>query len=131
VALTVVESRRKHGAFDLRFPALSMPPTPAWGLDADRGLEWTEFQTRFFPGRHRHDIEALAAYGAYRGISAQRCGEGGRKGRVRRVAGRGRAATSSARRLERRPARWSVTAASPALTTWENEGGATGPGAES
>jgi hypothetical protein len=67
----MVESRRKHGAFDSRYPTLSTPPAPAWVLDANQGLEWAEFRTRFFPGRRRHDIEALAAYGAYRSGSSQ------------------------------------------------------------
>ena len=64
--LTMVEPRRKHGSFDPRYPTLSTPATPTWVLRAEAGLDWTEFLTRFFPGRRRHDIEALAAYGAYR-----------------------------------------------------------------
>jgi hypothetical protein len=62
----MVEPRRKHGSFDPRYPTLSTPATPTWVLRAEAGLDWTEFLTRFFPGRRRHDIEALAAYGAYR-----------------------------------------------------------------
>jgi hypothetical protein len=62
----MVEPRRKHGSFDPRYPTLSTPATPTWVLRADAGVHWTEFLTRFFPGRRRHDIEALAAYGAYR-----------------------------------------------------------------
>jgi hypothetical protein len=30
------------------------------------GLDWHAFRTRFFPHRRRHDLEALAAYEAYR-----------------------------------------------------------------
>jgi hypothetical protein len=30
------------------------------------GLDWSAFLARSFPGRHRHDFEALAAYEAYR-----------------------------------------------------------------
>jgi hypothetical protein len=60
----MVEPRRKHGSFDPRYPTLSTPATPTWVLRADAGLDWTEFLTRFFPGRRRHDIEALAAYGS-------------------------------------------------------------------
>jgi hypothetical protein len=67
----MVEPRRKHGAFDPRYPHLSQPATPTWVLRADAGLEWTAFLARFFPGRGRHDIEALAAYGAYRNESRQ------------------------------------------------------------
>jgi hypothetical protein len=40
-------------------------------LRVDVGIQWTEFLARFFSGRHRHDIEALAAYGAYRRASTQ------------------------------------------------------------
>jgi hypothetical protein len=29
-------------------------------------LEWTAFSAAYFPGRRRHDFEALVAYGAYR-----------------------------------------------------------------
>ena len=68
----MVEPRRKHGSFDPRYPTLSTPATPTWVLRADAGLDWTEFLTRFFPGRRRHDIEALAAYGAYRNGLEQR-----------------------------------------------------------
>jgi hypothetical protein len=67
----MVEPRRKHGAFDLRYPLLSLPPAPTWVLRVDVGIQWTEFLARFFSGRHRHDIEALAAYGAYRRASTQ------------------------------------------------------------
>jgi hypothetical protein len=34
--------------------------------DAPDGLEWQRFSTRYFPGRRRHDLEALTGYGAYR-----------------------------------------------------------------
>ncbi len=67
----MVEPRRKHGAFDPRFPLLSKPATPTWVLHTDGGLEWTAFVARFFPGRRRHDIEALATYGAYRNASTK------------------------------------------------------------
>ena len=65
----MVEPRRKHGVFDPRYPVLSVPVAPAWVVDIDQGLDWTEFVTRFFAGRGRHDIESLAAYGAYRSAS--------------------------------------------------------------
>ena len=29
-------------------------------------LDWKAFSARFFPGRRRHDLEVLHAYGAYR-----------------------------------------------------------------
>jgi hypothetical protein len=30
------------------------------------GLDWTAFSARFFPGRRRHDFQAVKAYEAYR-----------------------------------------------------------------
>ena len=30
------------------------------------GLDWQAFSVDHFPGRDRHDLEALVAYGAYR-----------------------------------------------------------------
>ena len=62
----MVEARRKHGSFDHRYPPLSAPETPTWADGTERGLEWTAFQARFYPTAHRHDIDALAAYGSYR-----------------------------------------------------------------
>jgi hypothetical protein len=29
-------------------------------------LDWARFTAAYFPGRRRHDMEALTAYGAYR-----------------------------------------------------------------
>jgi hypothetical protein len=34
--------------------------------DAPDGLEWQAFATRYFPGRRRHDLDALTAYETYR-----------------------------------------------------------------
>ena len=31
-----------------------------------RLLDWEAFAAGYFPGRHKHDLEALVAYGAYR-----------------------------------------------------------------
>jgi phytoene/squalene synthetase len=33
---------------------------------APTGLDWRAFSERYFPDRHRHDLEALTAYAAYR-----------------------------------------------------------------
>lgn len=41
-------------------------------LEVDRceepaaGLDWYAFSSRYFPGRRRHDLEALKSYEAYR-----------------------------------------------------------------
>jgi hypothetical protein len=48
-------------------PELSDQETRGGGLPV--GLDWSAFSTRFFPGRRRHDLEALRAYGAYRNLS--------------------------------------------------------------
>ena len=44
-------------------------------------LDWQQFTAKHFPGRHRHDFEALIAYGAYRRSSpiegARRAQNGG------------------------------------------------------
>jgi hypothetical protein len=37
---------------------------PAAGLGEK--LDWDAFSSRYFPGRRRHDLDAVAAYGAYR-----------------------------------------------------------------
>ncbi len=34
--------------------------------DIPEGLDWQAFTAAYFPGRRRHDLEALVAYGAYR-----------------------------------------------------------------
>jgi hypothetical protein len=66
----MVESGRKHGPFDFRYPVRRKIATPVWelqrGHDGHRRLEWSAFLARFFPNRRRHDFKALAAYEAYR-----------------------------------------------------------------
>ena len=37
---------------------------PATGVGEK--LDWDAFSARYFPGRRRHDLDAVAAYGAYR-----------------------------------------------------------------
>jgi hypothetical protein len=44
------------------------------GRHAPAGLSWSEFLTRSFPGRRRHDLVALEAYEAYRSESESRRG---------------------------------------------------------
>jgi hypothetical protein len=34
--------------------------------NAPRRLDWQAFSARYFPDRHRHDLEALTAYAAHR-----------------------------------------------------------------
>ena len=76
----------------------------ASGADAPDGLDWQAFSAVYFPGRRRHDLEALTAYGAYR----------------------------RSRTLDERPPRQATqmeevesgAARSPGLQDWEDEGGA-------
>jgi len=126
----MVESRRKHGSFDSRYPLLSKPEPPTWVLRADEGLEWTAFLARFFPGARRHDIAALAAYGAYRDTSRQPSAAGYGSPASGSAGGHAR----TAHRPERLPAMpaptggsdAAVTSPSPALAVWEGEGGGAG-----
>jgi hypothetical protein len=43
--------------------AASAPVVPAAGVGEK--LDWDAFSARYFPGRSRHDLDAVAAYGAY------------------------------------------------------------------
>jgi hypothetical protein len=44
--------------------AASAPEVPA--AEVGEKLEWDAFSARYFPERRRHDLDAVAAYGAYR-----------------------------------------------------------------
>jgi hypothetical protein len=76
----------------------------ASSADAPDGLDWRTFSAVYLPGRRRHDLEALTAYGAYR----------------------------RSRTLDERPSRQATRteeaengeAGSPGLQDWEDEGGA-------
>jgi hypothetical protein len=68
----VVEASRKHGSFDLRWPSARQDSAsavstaaPLRAEEAAEALEWETFSNRYFPGRRRHNIEALTAYVAY------------------------------------------------------------------
>jgi hypothetical protein len=67
-----VEPSRRHGPFDSRCPkrplhiAADRLTIALSGLeDVPEGLDWGAFSTRYFPGRRRHDLEAISAYDAY------------------------------------------------------------------
>jgi hypothetical protein len=67
-----VEASRRHGRFDLRWPRRPLRGASDWPApvlvdlcDAPDGLDWNAFSTRYFPGRRRHDLEAISAYDAY------------------------------------------------------------------
>ena len=44
--------------------AASAPVPPA--AEVGEKLDWDAFSARYFPGRRRHDLDAVAAYGAYK-----------------------------------------------------------------
>ena len=91
----------------------SEPKPPAAGQDASAattsvhapaGLDWQAFSAAYFPGRRRHDLEALTAYSAYK--RSRDTGTGSSAQPAAYDTGRG--ATSAI-----------------ALLNWEDEGGTT------
>jgi hypothetical protein len=64
----MLESARKHGPFDDRYPVRQKVPAPSWDLrlhgEGGEKLEWAAFLATSFPNRRRHDFAALAAYEA-------------------------------------------------------------------
>ncbi len=76
----------------------------ASSTDAPEGLDWQTFSAAYFPGRRRHDLEAITAYGAYR--------------RSRTL---DEHASRQATRMEEAE---SGEAGSTGLQDWEDEGGA-------
>ena len=67
------------------------------------GLDWQGFRSRYFPGRRRHDLEAISAYAAYRRSLVDE-----------------RSADGVARESEQ-----AASAGHTTLDAWEDEGGAT------
>jgi hypothetical protein len=68
----VVEASRKHGPFDTRWPsarkdsaAAVSTAAPLRAAEAAEALDWEAFSNRYFPGRRRHNMEALTAYATY------------------------------------------------------------------
>ena len=56
---------------------------PAQDATVQRVLDWQGFLARYYPGRRRHDLEALTGYGAYRsseGVDVPSAGEVARVG---------------------------------------------------
>ena len=73
-----MEASRKHGPVDTRWPSArkwpfarqgsaGVVPTapPLRAAEAAEALDWEAFSNRYFPGRRRHDMEALTAYATY------------------------------------------------------------------
>ena len=132
----MVESGRKHGPFDSRYPVRRKIAAPVWEPQRDRNrpgrLEWSVFLARFYPNRPRHDFEALAAYEACRN-ALDRAASPQRRPTKRPAFARGRRAERGV--VSSRPRAKRVLAASgavsaartvspaPALADWESEGG--------
>lgn len=49
-----------------REPSAALPRDSRSDDGAQENLDWAAFSARFFPGRRRHDLEAITAYAAYR-----------------------------------------------------------------
>ncbi len=130
----MVESARKHGPFDDRYPVRHKPPAPSWDLGPDREggerLEWSAFLARFFPNRRRHDLAALAAYEAYRNKLEHETPQQ-RPTTRRALPGRGDGGSRSRPAAVVASTRVPVAASSAAVLTWEWEGGASAALAQS
>ena len=61
----MIRSSRRHGHFDPRYGPFA--EVSHNGREFPDRLEWPAF-SRSFPSRHRHDLEALEAYGRYRHV---------------------------------------------------------------
>ena len=67
-----MEASRKHGPFDMRWPSARSDGSSAVQTapllraeEAAEALDWEAFSNRYFPGRRRHNMEALTAYATY------------------------------------------------------------------
>ena len=60
------ERRRSTTVEGTRPTTNHVAPAAASSAHLPDGLDWQKFSAASFPGRRRHDLEALAAYGAYR-----------------------------------------------------------------
>ena len=102
--MSVRTERRSSMDSGSKPPASGHVASAATSVQAPAGLDWQAFSAAYFPGRRRHDLEALTAYGAYR--------------RSRAVGTRSSAEPAG---IETgRGARGAT-----ALRNWEDEGGAT------
>jgi hypothetical protein len=70
--VTNIEASRRHGPFDprrqkrpLHIAADRLTIALSALEDVPEGLDWDAFSTCYFPGRRRHDLEAISAYDAY------------------------------------------------------------------
>ena len=100
--MPVEVGERRPARLDRKAAVTSNPSAAASiALEPD-GLDWRAFKAAYFPGRRRHDLEALTAYSVYK---------------------RARAGTGSSEEVTRIKQRGPVGVT--ALRRWEDEGGAT------
>ena len=67
-----MEASREHDPFDFCWPSVRKDGAgvvatvrPVRAAEAAEALDWEAFSNRYFPGRRRHDMEALTAYATY------------------------------------------------------------------
>ena len=95
---------------------------PAAGIGEK--LDWDAFSALYFPGRRRHDLDAVAAYGAYRqGDDWQTSGRQTRPARLTLVPNESAPAELDAE--SEGPAMERLLVAVAAEQAWEGEGGST------
>ena len=97
------EQRRSFGNEANRSVTSPVGSAVATSESVPDGIDWQSFSAAYFPGRRRHDLEALTAYCAYR--SAQEVDAQTSDGLARIEAKRGQAGST-------------------AIQEWEGEGGA-------
>jgi hypothetical protein len=118
-----LEASRKHGPFDTRWTSAhrgrSEATSPAY---AAHGLDWQGFSGRYFPGRGRHDLEALASYAAYR-LSREEPASVGMRPVLQLVGNE--PPDSAAIDAESKVADAQPLLAAAAMQDWESEGGYT------
>jgi hypothetical protein len=65
--MPVEAERRSWTVVEPAHPAADqVTPIVTSGAHAPAGLDWQAFSAAYFPGRRRHNLEAVAAYGVYR-----------------------------------------------------------------
>jgi hypothetical protein len=58
--------QRRHPGFATKHPMTDQVASAAASTEVADGLDWHTFSAAYFPGRRRHDLQAVIAYGAYR-----------------------------------------------------------------
>jgi hypothetical protein len=90
---------RRSIGFETERPVIDHAASaPTGSARATDGLDWQSFSAAYFPGRRRHDLEALTAYGAYRRSHEVDARSSDEPGRIE--AERGQAGTTALQDLE-------------------------------